>query len=289
MRNLLGHESLPPFPLCAMTLRLTNLADDQIPIELAGLTPALLAGMSLDEIRRLPVNRGNREIALGVIFRVEGDPADEEWLLDGDCRNVHGLGYGIASGKIAVDGPIGPRAGFGMHGGRIEIRGDAGDWLGAEMRGGVIRVHGDAGSHVGAATPGAKRGMAGGMILIDGDARDEVGALMRRGLIAMAGSVGTNLGFRMLAGTILVFGRSGANIGMGMRRGTIGAFGTPRPTLLPTFKSGYRGPLPVLRMLEAQLAAELFAPEKLSQLTAAVELYHGDTLQLGRGEVLLAK
>ena len=272
-----------------MTLCLTNLAKDQIPLEFAGLTPVALAGRSLAEIQRLAIRRGNRQIALGELFQVTGDPVDQDWLLDGDCRQIHGLGSEIGAGTIVVDGPIGPRAGFGMHGGRIEVRGNAGDWLGAEMRGGVIRINGDAGSHVGAAPPGAKRGMAGGMILIDGNARNEVGARMRRGVIAVGGSVGANLGFRMLAGTILVFGSSGPNVGMGMRRGTIGVFGTPRPTLLPTFKSGYRGPLPVLRMLEAQLASESFAPEQLSRLAATVELFHGDCLQLGRGELLLAQ
>lgn len=272
-----------------MTLRLTNLADDQIPTEFMGLTPAALAGMSLAEIQRLNIRRGNRELSLGELFQVKGDPSDQEWLLEGNCRQVHGLGAGMDAGMIVVDGPIGRRTGFNMHGGRIEVRGDAGDWLGAEICGGAIRVRGDAGSHVGAAMPGAKRGMAGGTILIDGDAGDEVGAQMRRGLIAVAGAVGVNLGFRMLAGTILVFGSSGPHVGMGMRRGTIGVFGTPRPTLLPTFKSGYRGPLPMLRMLEAQLANESFAPEKLSQLATTVELFHGDLLQLGRGELLLAQ
>jgi len=272
-----------------MPLHLTNLADDQIPIELARLTPAGVATLTLDEIRQLPVRRGNREAKLGDLFKIVGDPTDEAWHLAGDCRNVHGLGTNLASGSIIVDGPVGRRVGFAMRGGRIIIQSDAGDWLGAEMRGGTIHVHGDAGSHVGAATPGAKRGMAGGTILIDGNAGDEVGAQMRRGLIAVAGSVGANLGFRMLAGTILVFGHAGAGVGMAMRRGTIGVFGSPRPTLLPTFKSGYHGPLPMLRMLEAQLASESFAPEKLSQLTTAVELFHGDTLQLGRGELLLAK
>lgn len=271
-----------------MPLHLTNLADDQIPIEFGRLSPTGLASLSLDDIRRQPVLRGNRETKLGDLFKVDGDPTDEAWHLVGDCRNIHGLGSNLASGMIFVDGPIGRRTGFAMRGGRIVVKGEAGDWLGAEMRGGTIRVQGSVGSHVGAATPGAKRGMAGGMILIDGDAGDEVGARMRRGLIAVAGAVGANLGFRMLAGTILVFGRSGPNLGMGMRRGTIGVFGTPRPTLLPTFKSGYCGPLPVLRMLESQLASESFSPEKLSQLAATVELFHGDLLQLGRGELLLA-
>jgi formylmethanofuran dehydrogenase subunit C len=272
-----------------MTLRLINRVDDQIPIEMTRLTPGLLAGMSLDEIRRMPVRRGSREVQLGDLFLVNGDPTDEEWMLAGDCRNVHGMGSGSGSGSIVVLGPIGPRAGFAMRGGRIEICGDAGDWLGAEMRGGVIRVRGNAGSHVGATTPGAKRGMAGGSILIDGNAGDDVGSQMRRGLIAVGGSVGANLGFRMLAGTILVFGNCSGAPGMEMRRGTIGVFGSSRPTLLPTFKSGYRGPLPMLRMLEAQVAAESFAPEKLSHLTADVELLHGDMLQRGRGEVLLAQ
>ena len=270
-----------------MTLRLTNLADDQIPIDLAGLTPSALAGMSLTEIQRLAIRRGNRDATLGELFQVTGDPADQQWLLEGDCRQVHGLGSEIESGTIVVDGAIGCRTGFGMRGGRIEVRGDAGDWLGAEMRGGVIHVRGNAGSHIGAATPGAKRGMAGGTILIDGDAGDEVGSQLRRGLIAVAGSVGANLGFRMLAGTILVFGGCNGAPGMSMRRGTIGVFGSSSPRLLPTFKSGYRGPLPMLRLLQSQLAAESFAVDRLPQLAAEVELLHGDCLQLGRGELLI--
>ncbi len=243
----------------------------------------------MTEIRRSAVRRGNRETTLGELFQVTGDPADQQWLLEGDCRQVHGLGSEIESGKIVVDGPIGPRAGFGMRGGRIEIRGNAGDWLGAEMRGGTIRVHGNAGSHVGAATPGAKRGMAGGMILIDGDAGDEVGARMRRGLIAVAGSVGANLGFRMLAGTILVFGRSGANVGMGMRRGTIGVFGNPAADAPPHLQ--VRLPRPAAGVADARKRNSRANRSRRSNYRdwlTTVELFHGDLLQLGRGEVLLA-
>mgnify|MGYP000340727240 CR=1 FL=1 len=92
-----------------MTLRLTNLADDQIPIELAGLTPAGVTTLSLDEIRQLQVRRGNREAKLGDLFKIAGDPTDEAWLLAGDCRNVHGLGTNLASGSIVVDGSVGHR------------------------------------------------------------------------------------------------------------------------------------------------------------------------------------
>lgn len=270
-----------------MTLRFTNLTDDAIPVELAGLTPAALAARSLEEIRRLPVLRGNRQTTLGELFRVEGKPALAEWLMAGECGNLHGLGAGMESGRIVVEGSLGRRAGLGMRGGRIEIRGNAGDWLGAEMTDGLIRVGGNAGSHVGAATRGAKRGMAGGTILIDGDSGDEVGSRMRRGLIAVAGSVGEHLGYNMLAGTILVFGQCGSQPGAGMRRGTIGVFGNPWPTLLPTFRAGYRGPLPMLRLIESTLAAEGFALDELPRLADGVELYHGDLLASGRGELLL--
>lgn len=271
-----------------MPLNLTNLADDSIPIEFAGLSPAGISAHSLDEVRRLPLRRGNGETQLGDIFQVDGTPADEAWLFAGDCRNIHGLGSNLTSGSIVVEGPIGQRAGVGMQGGQLEIRGDAGDWLGAEMHGGLIRVLGNAGSHVGAATAGAKRGMSGGTILIDGNVGGEAGLRMRRGLIGIAGSAGANLGYHMLAGTILVFGGCDGAPGTAMRRGTIGVFGTPRPTPLPTFKSGYRGPLPMLRLLESQLAAEAFAVERLPQLADAVELFHGDFLHSGRGELLLA-
>lgn len=281
--------TVPPLShsLCAMTLRLTNLTDDQIPMECEGLTPAAFAGQSRDALLRQPVLHGNRRRPLGELFRVEGDLSDH-WAFAGGCRNLRGLGTGMTAGTIVVDGSAGPRAGAGMRGGRLEIRGDAGDWLGAEMRGGLIRVRGNAGSHVGAATAGAKRGMSGGTILIDGNAGSEAGLRMRRGLIAVAGSAGANLGYQMLAGTILVFGGCDGAPGTAMRRGTIGVFGTPRPTPLPTFKSGYRGPLPMLRLLESQLAAEAFAVDRLPQLADAVELYHGDFLHRGRGELLLS-
>lgn len=270
-----------------MTLRFTNLTDDQIPIEFAGLTPAKLAGTTLAEIRSLPIQQGNRLVELGKLFLVEGDPTSAEWALTGDWGNVHALGAEMESGRIVVEGSAGRRVGLGMRGGRIEIHGDAGDWLGAEMTGGLIRLRGRAGSHVGAATRGAKRGMAGGTILIDGDAGDHVGGRMRRGVIAIAGNAGENLGYNMLAGTILVFGRCGSGLGAGMRRGTIGVFGNPRPTLLPTFRTGYRGPLPMLRLIESQLAADGFALGELPRWAEGVELYHGDLLASGRGEVLL--
>jgi formylmethanofuran dehydrogenase subunit C len=270
-----------------MPLRIAIRAANRIPIDLTGITPDAIRERSLDEVRKTMVRRGNREAELGEHFEVTGEPADAEWQLTGDFSAVRGVGARMTAGEITVEGNLGRHAGAQMHGGRLEIHGSAGDFLGAEMRGGLILVHGDAGSRVGAAYAGSRRGMAGGEILIDGNAGDEAGFRMRRGLIAIGGRVGEGLGLRMLAGSIFVFGDSPRYPGANMRRGTIGIFGAARPTLLPTFRAGYQGPLPALHLIEKHLHALGFNPPRVRNLAGAIELYHGDLLELGRGEVLI--
>lgn len=270
-----------------MPLRITNLASLELPVDLTGATPEAMAGKSTDDARRVRVRQGKRQVEFGELFRLEGSPADATWRLEGDFSRVHGIGAGMTSGSILVIGPAGRRAGAGMRGGRLEVHGDAGDWLGAEMQGGIIRVRGNAGDCAGGAYVGSRRGMNGGALLIDGAAGRHVGALMRRGMIAMGGNSGEGLGARMLAGTILAFGNCDGYPGASMRRGTIGVFGNDRPRLLPTFRHGYSGPLPVLKLLEKQLHDAGFAAPGLELLSGTVELHHGDMLELGRGEILL--
>lgn len=270
-----------------MPLRITNLANLTLPVDMTGATPDAIGERSLDDIRRVHVRQGNRQLELGELFRVEGDPRDRRWQLEGDFSRVHGLGAGMTDGEIIVRGPVGRHAGANMQGGRIEIEGDAGDWLGAEMRGGQIRVRGNAGDYAGGAYVGSRRGMCGGTILINGDVGRRAGEQMRRGLIAAAGAAGSDLGVRMLAGTILVFGPCSEYPGSGMRRGTIGLFGRQRPLLSPTFCRGHLGPLSVLHLLEKHLHELAFESPRLRVLAGAVELYHGDMLELGRGEILL--
>lgn len=270
-----------------MPLRIANAPTDRIGVDWHGLTPQSLSGKPLAVVERTRVRRGNREVELGELFRITGDPADMRWELSGDFSAVQHVGAGMGAGEIVVDGSVGRHAGAGMRGGRLEIRGDAGDHLGAEMLGGAIRVHGNARNYVGAAYRGSRRGMSGGAILIDGDAGSELGQRMRRGLIAVGGSVGVNLGMRMLAGSIFVFGECGDYPGVSMRRGTIGLFGSDRLTLLPTFRAGYRGPLPMLQLIEKQLHDEGLNAPRLKKLAASIELFHGDQLELGRGEILL--
>ncbi len=270
-----------------MPLRFAKPPAQRIPIDMAGVTPATLAPLSLDEVRRTTVRHGNRPAELGELFTIDGDGRDLAWRLEGDFGAVHGLGAEMTAGEIVAEGSVGRHAGAGMSGGRIEVRGDAGDWLGAEMRGGAIRVHGDAGDFVGAAYAGSPRGMRGGEILIDGSAGREVGFRMRRGLIAVAGGAGEFLGLRMLAGTILVFGACGARPGASLRRGTIGLFGPEPTTLPPTYRLACTGRLPMLGLIERRLRQESFALDRLSTLSQSVALHHGDFLELGRGEILV--
>jgi formylmethanofuran dehydrogenase subunit C len=270
-----------------MPLRIANSRTDRIAVDFTGVTPAGLASLSVDGVRKAKVRHGNRDAELGELFEIDGTPSDAAWRLEGDFSAVHALSAGMTAGEIHADGPVGRHAGAGMHGGRIDVRGDAGDWLGAEMHGGVIRVRGSAGDFVGAAYRGSRRGMTGGTILIDGDAGDEVGARMRRGLIAIGGAAGDWFGMRMLAGTILVFGGCGASPGAALRRGTIAILGADSPPLLPTYRLACRAPLPMLRLVGQQLRGESFAVDRLPRLAQAVELHHGDLLELGRGEILL--
>ena len=270
-----------------MPLRIAIQSDDRIPIDLSGVTPDSLAGGTLDDAKRTKVRRGNREVELGEFCDVTGEPADMQWRLEGDFSAVHNIGAGMTAGEIVIQGDVGRHAGARMRGGRLEILDNAGDDLGAEMHGGLIRVRGNAFDRVGAAYAGSRRGMNGGTILIDGDAGSELGYRMRRGLIAVAGSAGDYLGLRMLAGSIFVCGNCGQHPGFAMRRGTIGLFGNRRPTLLPTFRAGYHGPLLSLHLVEKRLHELDFNPPRLKTLAGSVQLHHGDLLELGRGEVLL--
>jgi formylmethanofuran dehydrogenase subunit C len=173
-----------------------------------------------------------------------------------------------------------------MHGGEIRVEGDAGGWVGAEMHGGFIHVHGSAGHLVGAAYRGSRKGMTGGLILIDGDVGNETGHTMRRGTIAVGGAAGDMLGFNMIAGTVLIVGECGIRPGAGMRRGTLCLANPNPPTLLPSFKFGATYRPPMLPLLMRDLKDRKFQFDE-SLLTADFDLFHGDFVALGKGEVLM--
>jgi formylmethanofuran dehydrogenase subunit C len=255
-----------------------------IPVEAEIITPDQLAGKSTAEIAALPVQHGNAQAPLGEFFSVEGDAADQDVLVEGDCGRVKLLGAMMKSGKLTIRGNAGMHVGAEMTGGEIQVHGSAGDWVGAEMRGGRIHVHGDAGHLVGAGYRGSRLGMRGGVILIDGKAGNEIGSAMRRGLIAIGGDTGDFPGVSLIAGSVFVFGTPGIRVGANMKRGTVALFG-PEAPLLPTFRFDcvYR---PVfMNLYLRQLARWGFAPAAHHR-DGCYRRYSGDLVSLGKGEIL---
>ena len=255
-----------------------------IPIEAECLTPDNLAGKSVAEIAALPVQYGNAPAPLGEFFSVEGDAADRELVIEGDCSRVKRIGAGMATGRITLHGDAGMHTGAEMTGGDMQVHGNAGDWLGAEMRGGRIHVRGDAGDFVGAVYRGGQVGVRGGVLLVEGKAGDEIGAHLRRGLIVIGGEAGDFAGAAMIAGSVFVFGRTGLRPGAGMKRGTL-AFGGDLPGLLPSFRYDCDCRPLFLGLYFRQLRAWGFpVPDRLFR--GGWRRFSGDLIELGKGEIL---
>jgi formylmethanofuran dehydrogenase subunit C len=269
-----------------MPLRFTFRAKTNVPLEVEGITPDTTRGKSLAEIEKLEIFEGNVKSPLAAFFDVRGDSADEihEWT--GELAGVHWIGAKMESGKVVIEGSAGRHLGSEMKGGEIHVQGNAGDWVGGEMHGGLIHVRGKAGHLVGAAYRGSARGMTKGTILIGGDAGNEIGHSMRRGLIAIGGNIGDLAGINMLAGSILIFGESGIRHGAGMKRGTIAFLGKTAPPLLPTFRRACRYRPDVLQFLFRDLRRLGFAVAD-ELLTCSYDLFNGDFLNGGRGELLI--
>lgn len=269
-----------------MALKLVYKSNATVPLELPGITPDALCEKSIDEVSASEIFHGNRKVTLGDFFDISGDPTDQSIEVEGDLSGVHWLGAKMTSGSIHVAGNCGRHIGSEMTGGEIAIDGDAGDWVGAEMKGGKIHVKGGAGHLIGAAYRGSARGMSGGTILIEGDAGNEIGHTLRRGLIAIGGNTGDLIGFNMLAGTIVVFGDTGIRHGAGMHRGTICILGEANVELLPTFRHACRMEPTALKLILHELNEHGFAASQIAT-DFAVELYNGDLLEGGRGELLI--
>jgi formylmethanofuran dehydrogenase subunit C len=269
-----------------MALRLVYHGQTSVPVEIEGLTPDWACDKSLAEIERFEIFHGNRKIPLAEMFAVTGDPGDKRFDFEGNLAGVHWIGAHMESGGIHIHGPAGRHTGSEMRGGEIIVDGNVEGWVGAEMHGGLIHVHGSAGHLAGAAYRGSRKGMTGGTILMDGDAGNEIGHTMRRGLIAIGGAAGDMLAFNMIAGTVLVLGECGIRPGAGMRRGTVGLFGPNPPPLLPSFRYGSTFQPLTMRMALRSLRKKGFAVDE-SLLAADLDLYHGDLVALGKGEIFL--
>jgi formylmethanofuran dehydrogenase subunit C len=272
-----------------MTLILTPLvgAEAGFSIDLTGILPDRLTGLSPAEISRLGILADERSLPLGDCFRVEGDASDGRLELRGDCSRVHWLGAGLRAGEVLVRGSAGRHVGEGMAGGRIVVEGDVGDFLAAEMTGGIVRVAGGAGDCAAGALAGSPSGMQGGVVVVAGGSGDFTASRLRRGIVAIGGDCGAGGGLEMLAGTLVVAGRLGPEAGLGMRRGSIVALG-PAPSLGCGFRRGADWCPTVLPLLARRLLREAFSPAQPMLALRRYRQWHGDLLAGGGGEVFVA-
>jgi formylmethanofuran dehydrogenase subunit C len=254
-----------------------------VPLEAELLSPDVIAPLTHEEVRALPVVLGKRQRRLDDFFEVEG-PGSEDLVIRGDAGRVKWIGRGMTRGRITVAGNAGMHLGAFMKGGTIEVSGNASDWVGAEMKGGTIHIAGSAGGQLGAAYRGSPWGMNGGTILVEGSAGIEIGMRMKRGVIAVKGSVKDFAGLQMKGGTIVLMGGAEIRTGAWMARGTIVSL-RPIP-LLPTFAFActYN---PVFLRLYAKYLKPLGFSIPCEDHDGAYQRYTGDTSGLGKGEILV--
>ncbi len=192
----------------------------------------------------------------------------------------------MSSGTVHVEGNAGRHVGSEMAGGEIHVSGDAGDWVGGEMHGGLIHVHGRAGHLIGAAYRGSRRGMTGGTILIDGDVGNEIGHTMRRGLLAVGGMPAIWSASTCWQAQSWCSGRQESVTGQACIAGRSDCCRQSGPTCYPAFVMRAAISRRCWRMLWRQLGKLGFAvPDEL--LTRDLDLYNGDLIEGGRGEMLL--
>lgn len=266
-------------------LTFTLLADPEERLDLTGLTPAALAGLSALQIAKLRVGTGRNPVLAGDIFKVTGKDAGS-LVVEGSSSRLDKLGSGLNGGSIRVTGNIGNQAGRRMSGGSLVIEGNAGDHAGTGMSGGRIEINGNAGDNVGAPLAGEIVGMEGGVLIVHGKAGNYAGDRLRRGVIAILKGCGDYAGYRMIAGTIVVTGRVGAMPGYLMKRGSL-LFDRRPENLSPTFMPCGEPDIAFSGLFDRFLIDEkILARPLLGQKPAR---YGGDNAVSGKGEILFRR
>ncbi|HEX7044943.1 MAG TPA: formylmethanofuran dehydrogenase subunit C [Burkholderiales bacterium] len=254
-------------------------------VDLRGVTPDRLEGLSARAIGAIEVVAGARPVALERLFAISGD-APGELVLRGATACLDGIGAGMRAGRIVVEGDAGDYVAQDMRAGEIIVRGNAGAYAASGMRGGVLRITGNAGDCLGAVHAGARYGLRGGTVIVHGNAGARAGERQRRGQILIRGDAGDWLGARMVAGTIMVLGRTGRLAGFGMRRGSL--LLAQAPASLPgSFNESGRHHLSFLSLYLRSLHALDPAFAALDPGRATVRRFVGDRGCNGKGEVLV--
>jgi formylmethanofuran dehydrogenase subunit C len=253
-------------------------------LDLSPLVPHRLAGKSAPEIAAIPLQTGRMAATVGDIFRLRMGEV-ESIRIDGGSDRLDGIGEGMTSGEIAVDGDAGARAGRLMAGGRLTITGHAGPYAASGMKGGELVISRSAGERLGGPLAGETAGMRGGVVTVLGDAGDRAGDRLRRGTIVIEGRAGREIGSRMIAGTLIVRRAAGPYPGFLMGRGTI-VLGESPTDISPGFVDCGQHELVALRLMAAFVRNH--SRRAAALLERPLQRFAGDMAVLGRGEILIA-
>ncbi len=254
-------------------------------LDVSFLSPDRLAGLDHEAISALPLCNGNRRQQLSGLFDIRGDDT-RELVIRNSSKHLHGIGTGMASGLIRIEGDAGDHLGQDMRGGFIEVSGNAGHWAASGMCEGTILVEGNCGEFAGGALPGDRQGMCGGTLLVRGNIGDRAGDHLRRGHILVEGNAGAYCGSRMVAGTIVVLGKTGLKPGYAMKRGTLLLCEIPEQ-LPSTFNDCGEHNLGFLPLLINSFATLDTRFAELCNGNCRVRRYAGDLAVDGKGEVLV--
>ncbi|MBV1707692.1 MAG: formylmethanofuran dehydrogenase subunit C [Hyphomicrobiales bacterium] len=265
-----------------MTLTLTLKSPPPFRLDMSGVVPHLLQGLTTQALARLDVTTMRVPVPLGDWFRIAGTPGSDMVIYDA-CGELDQVGAALQGGNIVVAGNVGRAAGAGMSGGHITIHGHAGAYAGAMMRGGTLDIMGNAGDHLAGATVGALDGMTGGALQVRGHAGRRAGDRMRGGMIVINGHAGAQAGSRLGGGTLMVCGKAGPEAGVMMRRGTL--YLNEAGPLPPGFVDCGTPDLVFHKWLAQQL--QPYGHSAMALARAKLRRYQGDMADLGKGEIFL--
>ncbi len=257
-------------------------------VDLRGITPTALAGLTPAEVERQPLGCGNATLALAEFFSVQADASTDALTFDADLARFDRVGWQMTGGRIRVEGSVGHHAGGCMSAGELIVDGHTGLLAACEMAGGTFTVGGNVDDFAASTLPGSMDGMRGGRFVVKGSAGARFGDRMRRGTAIVFGDTGDFLASRMVAGTIAVGGRTGTHAGYGMRRGSIVFATEPPPSRLsPTFVAAI-APVDVFWQLLARDLARDAGP--FAGLAGRrIERHLGDLAADGKGELITVR
>jgi len=253
-------------------------------LDLSGVVPGRLAGLSEAEISSIDVSTARGGAVVGDLFGVRMGEDASRVVIEGSCDRLDRIGEAMTAGEIVVEGDAGVRLGRRMTGGRLTVKGSAGPWAASGMTGGAIEISGDAGDRLGGPLAGETAGMRGGTVLVRGQAGERCGDRLRRGTIVVEGGAGAWAGSRMIAGTVVVLGRAGPLPGYLMQRGSI-LLGDRAEEMSPSFVDCGVHELVAMHLLAGFLQG--LSPRAGRLARRPLRRLVGDMATVGRGEIFV--